>query len=174
MGNSEMYQLSEVEVREDESADDSWLGPVKDLLDTAELEGRLDRSNTIVADDWSPNLPPLPEGPKNPSDRNIKENIRVVDPQELLRSVATVPVYAWNYIAEPRNPHIGPMAQEFAAALGVGNDPLAISTVDAYGVALGAIQGLYQRLQDSDSLLAEAQQRIADLERQVERLASSR
>ncbi len=40
------------------------------------------------------------------------------------------------------------MAQDFYAAFGLGQDELHISTVDADGVALAAIQGLYQLSQE--------------------------
>ena len=53
--------------------------------------------------------------------------------------------------------HIGPMAQDFYAAFGVGEDDRHISTVDADGVALAAIQGLYQVVQDKDAAIASLQ-----------------
>lgn len=40
--------------------------------------------------------------------------------------------------------HIGPVAQDFYAAFGVGEDDRHISTTDADGVAMVAIQGLYE------------------------------
>lgn len=43
--------------------------------------------------------------------------------------------------------HIRPVAQDFYAAFGVGEDPRRISTVDADGVALAAIQALYRMSQ---------------------------
>ena len=59
--------------------------------------------------------------------------------------------------------HIGPMAQDFYAAFGVGGDDTSISTVDADGVSLAAIQGLYQMIQEKD-------QRISQLENEVTQL----
>ncbi len=47
------------------------------------------------------------------------------------------------------------MAQDFHAAFGVGEDERHISTVDADGVALAAIQGLYQLLQGKDREMEE-------------------
>jgi hypothetical protein len=43
------------------------------------------------------------------------------------------------------------MAQDFAAAFGVGENDTTISTVDADGVALAAIQGLNAKLERSDA-----------------------
>lgn len=92
------------------------------------------------------------------SDRNVKENVTPVSPQAVLQSVAALPISTWNYIAQGADvQHIGPMAQDFYAAFGTGEDDRHISTIDADGVALAAIQGLYQEVQDKD-------RRIADLE----------
>jgi hypothetical protein len=45
---------------------------------------------------------------------------------------------------------MGPMAQDFWPAFGLGEDPLRIGTIDADGVALAAIQGLGLRLHDTE------------------------
>lgn len=45
--------------------------------------------------------------------------------------------------------HIGPMAQDFNAAFQLGESDRAITTVDADGVALAAIQGLNQKLEQN-------------------------
>jgi hypothetical protein len=55
------------------------------------------------------------------------------------------------------------MAQDFAAAFGVGEDDKHISTVDADGVALAAIQGLYKVVQEKDAKISAQQQQIDDL-----------
>ena len=49
---------------------------------------------------------------------------------------------------DPAVRHLGPMAQDFKAAFNVGESDTGITTVDADGVALAAIQGLNQKLQD--------------------------
>jgi hypothetical protein len=51
--------------------------------------------------------------------------------------------------------HIGPTAQDFHAAFGLGSDDETIGTVDADGVALAAIQGLDQDNQDLKARVAE-------------------
>ena len=76
------------------------------------------------------------------SDRNVKENFAPVDAAEILEKVAALPIQRWNYQADATTPHIGPMAQDFHAAFGVGPDNTRIATVDADGVALAAIQAL--------------------------------
>lgn len=77
------------------------------------------------------------------SDRAVKSNVAAVDPRAVLEAVAALPVSTWNYNAQdPGIRHIGPMAQDFYAAFGVGETDTGISAVDAQGVALAAIQGL--------------------------------
>ncbi|MFV1981316.1 MAG: hypothetical protein ACC655_09205, partial [Rhodothermia bacterium] len=49
--------------------------------------------------------------------------------------------------------HIGPMAEDFFESFGLGGDERYIGTVDADGVALAAIQGLYELVKDQQELL---------------------
>jgi hypothetical protein len=63
-----------------------------------------------------------------------------------------MPVETWTAKGQdPSIRHIGPMAQDFAAAFGLGEDDTHIATIDAEGVALAAIQGLYQVVQDKQA-----------------------
>jgi hypothetical protein len=112
------------------------------------------------------------------SDRSVKENFASVDGGEVLSRLAEVPIESWNYEGQDASiRHMGPMAQDFYAAFGLGEDKLHISTVDADGVALAAIQGLYeivQELQDENAALeadnADLHQRFDDLEARVSAL----
>lgn len=98
------------------------------------------------------------------SDRNLKENFVNVDPQEVLSRVAALPVTIWNYSAEPATVrHIGPMAQDFAAAFGVGDDNRHIHLLDGQGVALAAIKGLLQLIEVERS---ERRERVNALQKQ--------
>jgi hypothetical protein len=103
------------------------------------------------------------------SDRNVKENIVAVDPLAVLEKVTTLPIARWNYKHDQETPHLGPMAQDFHAAFGVGLDDKHIATVDADGVALAAIQGLNQKLTDElkqkGTEITELKQRLEKLER---------
>lgn len=98
------------------------------------------------------------------SDRNVKENFAPVEPRAVLAKVAALPLSSWNYKADAATRHVGPMAQDFYAAFGVGPDDKHIATVDADGVALAAIQGLNQKL---EAAVAEKDVRIAGLERRL-------
>jgi trimeric autotransporter adhesin len=84
----------------------------------------------------------------NASDRALKDALEPVDGDELLTALDGLPLYTWHYLNErPDTRRLGPMAQDFHAAFGLGNDDRSISTVDANGVALATVQALNRRLE---------------------------
>jgi hypothetical protein len=92
----------------------------------------------------------------NSSSRALKAGFEAVDPGAILSRLLELPVTRWVYRASPdEGAHLGPMAEDFHAAFGLGADGGTISTVDASGVALAAIQGLNQRLEDENQALRE-------------------
>jgi hypothetical protein len=108
------------------------------------------------------------------SDRDAKENFAPVDPREILAEVDALPVTSWNYkTQDPRIRHVGPTAQDFRAAFGMGESERTITTVDADGVALAAIQGLSRKLEEElrakELRIRQLEQGLAELR---ERLAS--
>jgi hypothetical protein len=108
------------------------------------------------------------------SDRNAKENLVTADPQAILAKVAALPVATWNYKSQtPSIRHIGPMAQDFHAAFGVGEDEKHITTIDEEGVALAAIKGLNQKLDEKDAEIQQLQQTVAQLKEAVNKLAAN-
>lgn len=115
------------------------------------------------------------------SDRNLKESFQPVDGKEVLDRVANLPVLTWN--AKGGNPafrHMGPMAQDFYQAFGLGDSQTTIATGDVDGVTLAAIQGLYQVVKEKDDQIthleeqnASLRQGISSLKEQVESLRAS-
>jgi Chaperone of endosialidase len=107
------------------------------------------------------------------SDRNAKENFTWVNPRTVLAQVVSLPVSEWNYKTDKNAEHIGPMAQDFYSAFRLnGGDDKHISVVDEGGVALAAIQGLNQKV---DELKTELDRRDAEntqLKQQNDALAS--
>ncbi len=105
------------------------------------------------------------------SDRNLKENFTPVNPDDVLAKVAALPITRWNYKDDPSAQHIGPVAQDFRAAFGLGSDDKFITTVDADGVALTAIQALNSKVNESDSgireLLRQQQAQIEALKAEI-------
>ena len=115
----------------------------------------------------------------NLSDRNYKENLTQIDEKQILDRLSQVPVTEWNLISQdPSIRHIGPMAQDFYSAVGVGGNDRYISTSDADGVAFAAIQGLYKMLQEErqqiSKILTEKDRRISELEFRIKQLEKSK
>jgi len=104
------------------------------------------------------------------SDRNAKENFTPVSPRSVLDKVAALPISQWNFKTAPGEAHIGPMAQDFYAAFGAGADDKHIATVDADGVALAAIQGLNQKVEELRAELSRKDVENAALLRRLEAL----
>ncbi len=107
------------------------------------------------------------------SDRNAKENFSPVDARDMLDKVATLPITRWNYKTDTNTVHVGPMAQDFHATFNVGPDEKHIATVDEEGVALAAIQGLNQRLNEKDDEIRRLKESVAQLHELVSQLAKS-
>ena len=104
------------------------------------------------------------------SDRNAKENFETVNVRDALAKVVSLPITSWNFKQDPAIRHIGPMAQDFRAAFNLGGDDKHIATVDAEGVALAAIQGLNQKLDEKDAEIQALKAKNAGLEKRLERL----
>ena len=109
------------------------------------------------------------------SDRNVKEDFQPVDPQAVLAKVVALPLSEWRYKDdEEHSRHLGPMAQDFHAAFGLGADDKHIATVDADGVALAAIQGLNAKVETTNQKaareMAELRRENAALKARLEKL----
>ena len=99
------------------------------------------------------------------SDRNAKENFAAVDSRKVLEQLVAMPLSTWNFKgADPRVRLLGPTAQDFHAAFGLGNDDKTIVGTNLHGVALAAVQGLHEIVQAN-----EAQMRVllADKDDQI-------
>src|SRR5205085_4633059 len=91
----------------------------------------------------------------NASSRDIKQDFSAVDGRAVLDKLMTVPLQTWSYKDEEGEArHLGPVAEDFKAAFGLGSNDKTIATVDEEGVALAAIQGLKSELQDKDAQIA--------------------
>lgn len=76
---------------------------------------------------------------------------------EVLERLAALPVSLWSYGYDDESVrHLGPMAQDFASAFGLGDSDVSINTVDEAGVCMAAIQALHER--------------VVELEAEVDRL----
>ncbi len=94
----------------------------------------------------------------NASDANAKENFEKVDGAELLEKLSALEISKWNYKGNEEAEHIGPTAQDFKKAFGVGADDKSISTIDPSGIALAAIKELYAQLKQKNAEIARLQE----------------
>lgn len=99
------------------------------------------------------------------SDKTKKENYKKVNKQEILNKLIAMPIEEWNYLAQKDNiRHIGPYAQDFNKAYGLGDGKLSISTIDADGVALVAVQALAERNKILETKVNTLERRLQKLE----------
>lgn len=104
------------------------------------------------------------------SDRNVKTGFEAVTPAEILSKVAALPISRWYYTNGAAVPHVGPMAQDFHAAFGLGPDDRHIADIDEGGVALAAIQGLNQKVETQQRQLEQKDAEINELKARLEKL----
>ncbi|MBI3459343.1 tail fiber domain-containing protein [Candidatus Acetothermia bacterium] len=105
------------------------------------------------------------------SDRALKENFKALDGREVLHQLSLIPITEWNYKAQAAQiRHIGPMAQDFYAAFGLGESDKTISTIDADGIALISIQALYELSLEKDKQIEELKASNDELTKRVEKL----
>ncbi|MFL6254543.1 MAG: tail fiber domain-containing protein [Pyrinomonadaceae bacterium] len=92
------------------------------------------------------------------SSRTTKENFKGIDGNDVLARLRKVPVTSWNYISEgAQSRHLGPMAEDFYGAFGLGTSDKAIGVQDAVGVSLAAVKAL-------DARTLELQQKTEEVE----------
>jgi hypothetical protein len=103
------------------------------------------------------------------SDANMKENFREVSGETVLAKLAAIPIREWNYTSQdPAIRHLGPTAQDFRAAFGLGDFPLRINTTDADGIALAGVQALEARTRGLPDELETLRQEVAALRRELD------
>ncbi|QAY77680.1 tail fiber domain-containing protein [Sphingosinicella sp. BN140058] len=92
------------------------------------------------------------------SSRTTKQNFVGVDGADILAKVRTMALSTWNYTSEgPGVRHIGPMAEDFYAAFGLGTGSTSIGVQDLASVSLAAVQALETRT-------AELQRKTAEID----------
>jgi pyruvate carboxylase len=98
----------------------------------------------------------------------VKTAFSPVDGREILERLNTVPILSWRYRTEDLAArHIGPTAQDFHQAFQVGVDERYISSVDADGIAMAAIQSLYDAVKERDRAIEAHEKRIRELEEEM-------
>ena len=73
-------------------------------------------------------------------------------PEAILDALLGLDITTWSYINDDGSVvHLGPTAQDFYAAFGLGEDETGIGAVDADGVAMVSIQALAELLDQKDA-----------------------
>lgn len=118
------------------------------------------------------NLPPGSGTFVCTSTRAAKENYEEVDGEALLERIRAVPLNSWNLIEEPGKPrHMGPFAEDFHAAFGLGSSETSIGHQDIDGVNFGGVKALEVRTR---SLQEENRALSAELSALREEVVASR
>ena len=105
------------------------------------------------------------------SDRDAKNAFLPVDVHATLDALAKLPISTWQYRTQDASVrHMGPTAQDFYETFSLGEGQHYINTVDADGVALAAIQGLYGVVQEQRDQLEAQSLRLAVLEARLDAL----
>jgi len=110
------------------------------------------------------------------SDRNVKKDFAAVDSRVILEKLAVMPITQWHYRWEEAEatPHIGPMAQDFKAAFYPGTDDRSITTQEADGVELAAIQGLNAKLEEKDARIAAMEKELSEIKQTLAKLTNKK
>lgn len=107
------------------------------------------------------------------SDRNAKTDVQPIDGADLLDRIAGLPIHSWVYKAEDGRPrHIGPFAQDFRAAFGLGRSDTTIDMLDLDGVSLAGVKALEERTRDLEASKARVKALEAEVDALERRLAA--
>lgn len=129
---------------------------------------------TATVAGFGASLPPGAASWEAVCDSNAKTDFQPVDYRRILAKLAALPVTKWHYKHDPNRSYIGPTAQDFRAAFGLGHDDKHIGTLDTDGVALAAIKGLAEEIAEEDRLSSEREARISRLEEALRQLREAK
>lgn len=108
------------------------------------------------------------------SDVFAKENFKMVNGSDVLERLSEIPISVWNYKDdESKTDHMGPMAQDFYAAFGLGKDDTHIAALDVNGVALASIQALSKSITEKETEIQMLNEKVNSLETRLENLESA-
>ncbi len=107
------------------------------------------------------------------SSRRAKENFVPADGKRLLARLERMPITSWNYRGAPADDrHLGPVAEDFHAAFGLGRTDRYVAPSDLAGVALASVKALQEEVRERDRRIADLEARLQELEDLVRRQAS--
>ena len=102
------------------------------------------------------------------SDKNMKTAFRDVSDRDVLSKVVAMPVQTWQFKHDDADlRHLGPTAQDFHAAFGLGENEKTIAPVDGIGVALVAIKALNEELESKAEQIEDLKDEVQTLNETV-------
>ena len=105
------------------------------------------------------------------SDMAVKENVTPVNEKSVLSRLVAMPMAEWNYKTQDALiRHTGLMAQDVNAADGLAEDERHLSTVDAGGVALVAVQRLPAMITEKEVSISSLEEKNGEVEGRLEAL----
>jgi hypothetical protein len=107
------------------------------------------------------------------SSRTLKDHFVPVAGEDVLLRLRTVPVSFWSYTGEAGGVrHLGPFAEDFRTAFGLGVDDKSIGLLDIDGVNFAAVKALEQRTASQDERIRALEAQVAELRAMVQALAA--
>jgi hypothetical protein len=104
------------------------------------------------------------------SDRNKKMSFSKIDIGGILDKVGSLDITQWVYKDKANIKHIGPMAQDFNKAFGIGKTDKSIPLVDYLGISLASIKAIYIKLAEKDDKLKKLQFENIELKERLEKI----
>ncbi len=99
------------------------------------------------------------------SSRTAKEHFVPVDGKLMLAKLDRLPISSWNYRGAADNDrHVGPVAEDFHAAFGLGASEHYVAPTDMAGVALVSVKALQEEVRERDRRIDVLEARLRDLE----------
>jgi hypothetical protein len=112
------------------------------------------------------------------STRSAKTDIERTDPAAVLAAVEAMPISTWEYKGKDGNGqgtrHLGPMAEDFHGTLpyDLGGSDDHINSINADGVALGAVKGLARKVERQQATIDSLEHRVQQIDDVKKRLAA--
>jgi hypothetical protein len=99
------------------------------------------------------------------SSRTAKEHFVPVDGKGVLAKLEAMPISSWNYLGAAANDrHLGPVAEDFHAAFGLGASDHYVAPTDLAGVALASVKALQDEVRERDQRIDTLEARLRELE----------
>lgn len=101
------------------------------------------------------------------SSRELKKDFQEVDGKALLEKLNELPIMTWKYKTSDGTTHLGPMAEDFSSAFGLGMDEKRLAPADLAGVTAAATQELSRQVKGKQLQINELKSKNSELEQRL-------